>query len=110
MSASPAAGDDVSQGGETPIVEEPRCGVMSDGFLLLNRIGHDALFRSGLWQLAFVRCSFGELFGVVAIQPCASALCVPKTSSVLISRRNRLTSAHHDRAVKFHAGRLGLAI
>ena len=24
MSASPAAGDDVSQGGETPIVEEPR--------------------------------------------------------------------------------------
>ena len=37
-------------------------------FLLLNRIGHDALFRSGLWQLAFVRCSFGELFGVVAIR------------------------------------------
>src|SRR5450830_529163 len=73
MSASPAASDYVSQGGETPIVEEPRCGVMSDVFLLLNRIGHDALFRSGLWQVAFVRCSFGELFDVVAIQPCASA-------------------------------------
>jgi len=58
MSASPAAGDDVSQGGETPIVEEPRCGVMSDGFLLLNRIGHDALFRSvasGVRALQFRR-------------------------------------------------------
>jgi len=110
MSASPAAGDDVSQGGETPIVEEPRCGVMPDGFLLLNRIGHDALFRSGLWQLAFVRCSFGELFGVVAIQPCASALCVPKTSSVLISRRNHLTSVDHVRTVLLRPGRFGLAI
>jgi len=37
-------------------------------------------------------------------------LCVPKTSSVLISRRNRLASAHHDRATMFRTGRLGRAI
>jgi DNA-binding transcriptional LysR family regulator len=37
-------------------------------------------------------------------------VCVPKTSSVLISRRNRLTSAHHDRATMFRTGRLGRAI
>jgi hypothetical protein len=37
-------------------------------------------------------------------------LCVPKTSSVLISRRNRLTSGHHDRAAMFRNGRLGRAI
>src|SRR5450631_1386318 len=35
-------------------------------------------------------------------------LCVPRTSSALISRRNRLTSAHHDRAAGFRTGRLGL--
>src|SRR5450631_1702074 len=28
-------------------------------------------------------------------------LCVPRTSSALISRRNRLTSAHHNRAAMF---------
>ena len=38
------------------------------------------------------------------------ALCVPKTSSALISRKNRLTSAHHDCADVFHTRRLGLAI
>jgi hypothetical protein len=32
--------------------------------------------------------------------------CVPKTSSALISRTNRLTSAHHDRAGVFRNGRL----
>jgi hypothetical protein len=37
-------------------------------------------------------------------------LCVPRTSSALISRRNRLTSAHHDSAARFRTGRLGLAI
>src|SRR5664279_146340 len=37
-------------------------------------------------------------------------LCVPKTSSALISRKNRLTSAHHDRAAVFRNGRLGRAI
>ena len=37
-------------------------------------------------------------------------LCVPRTSSVLISRRNHLTSAHHDRATMFCAGRISLAI
>ena len=31
-----------------------------------------------------------------------SPLCVPKTSSALISRKNRLTSAHHDCADVFH--------
>src|ERR1700690_1017925 len=35
------------------------------------------------------------------------AVCVPRTSSALISRRNRLTSAHHDRAAGFRTGRLG---
>src|ERR1039457_3412911 len=38
------------------------------------------------------------------------AVCVPRTSSALISRRNRLTSAHHDRAAMFRTGRLGRAI
>ena len=33
-------------------------------------------------------------------------MCVPRTSSALISRRNRLTSAHHDRAAVFRNGRL----
>jgi len=37
-------------------------------------------------------------------------LCVPRTSSVLISRRNRLTSAHYDRAAMFGTGRLDRAI
>ena len=37
-------------------------------------------------------------------------LCVPRTSSVLISRRNRLTSAHHDCAAMFRTDRLGRAI
>ena len=37
-------------------------------------------------------------------------LCVPRTSSVLISRRNRLTSAHHDCAAMFRTDRLGGAI
>ena len=36
------------------------------------------------------------------------AVCVPKTSSV--SRTNRLTSAHHDRAAVFRNGHLGRAI
>ena len=36
-------------------------------------------------------------------------LCVPRTSSALISRRNRLTSARHDRAAGFRTGRLGRA-
>jgi hypothetical protein len=39
-----------------------------------------------------------------------SELCVPKISSALISRKNRLTSAQHDRAPVFRNGRLGLAI
>ena len=34
-------------------------------------------------------------------------LCVPKTSAALISRKNRLTSAEHDRAAVFRTGRLG---
>ena len=37
-------------------------------------------------------------------------LCVPKILSALISRKNRLTSAHHDRAAVFRNGRLGRAI
>ena len=37
-------------------------------------------------------------------------LCVPRTSFVLISRENRLTSAHHDRAAMFRTGRPGRAI
>ena len=37
-------------------------------------------------------------------------VCVPRTSSALISRDNRLTSAHHDRAAMFRTGRLGRAI
>jgi hypothetical protein len=40
----------------------------------------------------------------------ALTLCVPKTSSALICRRNRLSSAHHDRAAVFRNGRLGGAI
>jgi hypothetical protein len=38
------------------------------------------------------------------------SLCVPKTSSALIGRKNRLTSMHHDRAAVFGNGRLGRAI
>ena len=38
------------------------------------------------------------------------ALCVPKTLSVLIARRNRLTSAHHDCAARFRIGRPGRVI
>ena len=34
-------------------------------------------------------------------------LCVPKTLSVLITRRNRLTSAYHDCAARFRIGRPG---
>ena len=37
-------------------------------------------------------------------------LCVPRTSFVLISRENRLTSAHHDRAVMFRTDCPGRAI
>jgi hypothetical protein len=37
-------------------------------------------------------------------------LCVPKTPSVLISGRNRLTSAHYDRADMFRPGFFGGAI
>ena len=37
-------------------------------------------------------------------------LCVPRTSSVLIRRRNRLTLAHHDLATMFRTGHLGRAI
>jgi hypothetical protein len=37
-------------------------------------------------------------------------LCVPRTSSALISPKNRLTSAHHDCAAVFRTGRLGRAI
>jgi hypothetical protein len=39
-----------------------------------------------------------------------SRLCVPKTLSALIGRRNFLTSAHHDCAVVFRPGRFGLAV
>jgi hypothetical protein len=37
-------------------------------------------------------------------------LCVPKTLSALISRRNHLTSVDHVRTVLLRPGRLGLAI
>src|SRR5664280_3351900 len=37
-------------------------------------------------------------------------LCVPKTLSALISRRNHLTSVDHIRTVLFRTGRLGLAM
>jgi len=37
-------------------------------------------------------------------------LCVPKTLCALISGGNRLTSAHHDRAAMFRAGRLGRVV
>jgi hypothetical protein len=46
----------------------------------------------------------------LAIFPGIWTLCVAKTSSALISRKNNLTSAHHDRAAMFRTGRLGLAI
>jgi NAD(P)-dependent dehydrogenase (short-subunit alcohol dehydrogenase family) len=42
--------------------------------------------------------------------PQSGDVCVPETSSALISRKNRLTSAHHDRAAVFRDGRLGRAI
>ena len=37
-------------------------------------------------------------------------LCVPKTSSAVISRRNHLTSVDHVRTVLLRPGRFGLAI
>ena len=37
-------------------------------------------------------------------------LCVPRTSSALIGRKNRLTSADHDRAAIFRADRFDRAI
>ena len=37
-------------------------------------------------------------------------LCVPRTSSALISRKNHLTSAQHDCAAVFRYGCLGCAI
>jgi hypothetical protein len=37
-------------------------------------------------------------------------LCVPKTLSALISRRNHLTSVDHVRTVLLRPGRFGLAI
>ena len=37
-------------------------------------------------------------------------LCVPRTSFVLISRENCLTSVHYDRAAMFRTGRPGRAI
>src|ERR1035437_4829317 len=39
-----------------------------------------------------------------------SQLCVPKTLSALISRRNHLTSVDHVRTVLFRPGRFGLAV
>src|SRR6266566_1706614 len=38
-----------------------------------------------------------------------AGVCVPITSSALISRKNRLTSAQHDRAAMFRTGRPGRA-
>ena len=43
------------------------------------------------------------------LPPCL-VVCVPKILSALISRKNRLTSAHHDRAAVFRNGRLSRAI
>jgi hypothetical protein len=37
-------------------------------------------------------------------------VCVPKTLSVLIGRRSRLTSAQHERTAMFRSGHLGIAI
>jgi transposase len=42
--------------------------------------------------------------------PTYCPLCVPKTLSALISRRNHLTSVDHVRTVLLRPGRLGLAI
>ena len=54
------------------------------------------------------------VFSVIAVASTlsfmAAPLCVPKSSSVLISRKNHLTSARYDRAAMFRIGRLGRAI
>jgi TRAP-type C4-dicarboxylate transport system permease small subunit len=46
----------------------------------------------------------------LAADAMAQHLCVPKTLSALISRRNRLTSDDNVRPALFRPGRLGLAI
>jgi hypothetical protein len=68
------------------------------------RAERELRFASGL-QEEFMEGIVGARLGDVQ-----RPVCVPKTSSVLISRRNRLTSAHHDRATMFRTGRLGRAI
>ena len=47
----------------------------------------------------------------LTVPPGASdTLCVPKTLSALINRRNRLTLEDNVRPVLFHPGRLGVTI
>ena len=48
--------------------------------------------------------------GVFAVLEKEKDLCVPKTLSALISRRNHLTSVDHVRTVLFRPGRFGLAV
>src|ERR1017187_3722714 len=43
-------------------------------------------------------------------RPSLVPVCVPKTLSALISRRNHLTSVDHVRTVLFRPGRFGLAV
>jgi hypothetical protein len=50
----------------------------------------------------------GITYGTLGDEP--PELCVPKTLSALISRRNHLTSVDHVRTVLLRPGRLGLAI
>ena len=57
---------------------------------------------------AFREQTLDEL--IDALKSTREDLCVPRTLSALISRKNRLTSAHYDRAAMFRAGSLDRAI
>jgi outer membrane immunogenic protein len=77
------------------------------GWFGTGQVGCDYQFAPKWVVGAFGDFDVSDIKGTMTLP---GILCVPKTSSALISRKNRLTSAHHDRAAVFRNGRLGRAI
>ena len=75
-------------------------------------LGHDVtLFASGdsITRAELAPCCTRGLRLDLTVRD-TIPLCVPETSSALISRKNHLTSAHHDCAAMVRAGRRGRTI
>jgi hypothetical protein len=80
------------------------------GSLITRRSIFTGAAASLICAPAIVRASVIVATKAITLSPIDQTLCVPKILSALISRKNRLTSAHHDRAAVFSNGRLGRAI